>query len=699
MIDKSVQYLKGVGPQKAKLLAKLGISSLRDLLCHFPREYDDRRMVTSISLFAEQERITLAGKVTVCDAVKLSKRLSVFKAAIDDGTGTAYACFFRKVNPYHNHDVFLSLKEKFKKGSLVIVNGRATVSFGEKQVNVEEFETSNTEDGAIKIEGFKRIAPVYPLTKGITNKWLRSVMERALKGCAASFKEIIDENTRLRFGLMTLCDAVKRMHFPPDAQGAEAARRRLAYDEFLLLETALTLARQKNQQKAKKREYAIKRSLLTPFRQRLGFEFTVSQKKTINEIFADMQKSNPMNRLLMGDVGSGKTVVALSAVLLAIENGYQAVFLAPTEILAEQHFITIKRMLDGLGVKAAILTARYSSKRKEKTALLNDLQSGAIDLLVATHAALEKNVVFKSLGLAVIDEQHRFGVLQRGIVRGKAEHPDMLLMTATPIPRTLTLTLYGDMDISIITELPPGRQPIETRHVNDLQAYEFIKAQIKRGRQAYIVYPLVEESDKTELKAAVQEAQSLSNSVFSDFKVGLIHGQLAPEVKDGIMQSFRENKYDILIATTVIEVGIDIPNASVIAIEHADRFGLATLHQLRGRVGRGKERSYCLLIGEPKTEEAKTRINTMLKHSSGFDIAESDLGLRGPGEFFGTAQHGIIALKAGNIISDQNIIMKAKETACSIIDTDPKLSLDENAELKREVVRQYSGKLDLLSVG
>jgi len=697
MLDSNVQFLKGVGPSKAKLLAKLGICTVRDLLYHFPREYDDRRTTSRIADFAPAERMTISGKVAASDVVKLTQNMAVFKAAIDDGTGIAYAVFFRKFNPYHKHDIFSSLKKVFEVGARLIVNGKASLNFGEKQIQVEEYEVE-TQDSKNYIN-FKRIVPIYPLTLGISGKWIRTMVKLALEIHSADAEELLPDEFRANLGLMPIGRALNMIHFPAEPGDSDNARSRIAFDEFLLIETALFIARSRNSKITKNRTYTLKRNLLTPFRNKLNFEFTNAQKKCINEIFSDILNPSPMNRLLMGDVGSGKTVVALCAMLLAIENGFQALFIAPTEILAEQHFITISRMLQGINVRIAILTGRDSSKKKKKSSLLEKTAKGEIDLLIATHAALESNVKFKNLALAVIDEQHKFGVIQKGQIQKKAKNPDILLMTATPIPRTLSLTVYGDMDISVIDELPKGRQPIVTLHSNEMEGYNLVKNEINSGRQAYIVYPLVEESDKVELKAAVQEAETLSATVFKEFKVGLIHGQLPADIKDSIMQSFRDRQFDILIATTVIEVGIDVPNASVMVIEHSDRFGLATMHQLRGRVGRGANKSYCVLLGTPKTDEARLRIETMLKYLSGFKVAEADLDLRGPGEFFGTAQHGLLVLKAGNIVKDIKIIEQAKLTASEITSADPDLKTPAFAKLKSAIIMQYSNRLDLLKIG
>lgn len=672
----------------------MGIGTVRDLLGYFPRDYDDRRSVTKIAHVLPGKQVTILGKVEASEAFSISRSLSVFKVAISDGTGIAFALFYRKKNPYHRHDVFGSLKESFAPGRRVALSGTFELNFNEKQIKADEYETSAPEDAA-SLSGFMRIVPVYPLTEGINQKWLRGFISSALETYAAEWPDIRGDSAGP--GALSVSQALRDIHFPQDLESAERARLRLAFDEFLLLETALELTRSRIRQSVKPRTYEVKRNLLTPFREKLNFEFTAAQKKVINEIFSDIEGPKPMNRLLMGDVGSGKTVVAVSAMLLAVENGYQAALLAPTEILAEQHYLTLNRLLDGLPVKTGLLTGRLSGTGKKKTELRAAAASGATDLLVGTHALLEKKLAFERLGLVVIDEQHRFGVLQRAAIQQKAEHPDVLVMTATPIPRTLALTLYGDTDVSVIDRLPPGRRPIATKLLNADQSYDLVKKEVRLGRQAYIVYPLVEESDKLALKAATSEAEKLSSTVFRDLKVGLLHGQMGPDEKEKIMKDFRAGNYDILIATTVIEVGIDVPNATVMVIEHADRFGLATLHQLRGRVGRGTADSYCILVGDPRTDEAKRRMEIMQTISDGFKVAEEDLALRGPGEFFGTSQHGLPVLRAGNIVSDTALIEKAKATAREIAASDPALAAPANGALRSELVRLYGGRFGLLN--
>jgi ATP-dependent DNA helicase RecG len=692
---KPVQFIKGVGPAKAKLLARLGISSVRDLLGHFPREYEDRRNILKIAGLVNGQKAVISGTIEASDIVKLNFSLSVFKVAVQDGTGIAFGLFYRKSNPYHSHDIFSTLKKTLERGKKVLLSGQVEINFGEKQLRVEDYAV---DDGSTALDEFRRIVPVYPLTEGINQKWLRSLVSTALAKYAEGWGELVPEEIIRAMNLSRSAGALRVIHYPAGLPEAETARQRMALDEFLLLEAALSLSRKAHSKLSKPRSYEIKKNLLTPFRSKLGFEFTAAQKKVINEIFTDMQRVKPMNRLLLGDVGSGKTVVALSAMLLAAENGYQSALIAPTEILAEQHFLTINQILDGLGVRTALLTGR-SSKAAEKRKIKESIASGAAGIIIGTHALLEEKIAFKKLAMIVIDEQHRFGVLQRAKIQAKSSKPDVLVMTATPIPRTLALTLYGDLDISVIDKIPPGRIPVSTIHYPEQAGYDMVKAQVKAGRQAYIVYPLVEESDKIELKAAVKEAENLSATVFKGYRLCLLHGQLPSQEKERIMLDFRAGKYDVMIATTVIEVGIDIPNATVMLIQHADRFGLATLHQLRGRIGRGSEKSYCVLLGEPRTPEAGARFDVMLSTSDGFKIAEEDLKLRGPGEFFGTAQHGIPPLKAADLIKDVKILEKAREIADTITGSDPGLDSPSNKSLRDELLAAYGAKFGLIKVG
>ncbi len=697
-LDTSIQYLKGVGPRRAALFERLGVSTVRDLMGYFPREYDDRRNATMIARMAGGEKVTVQGVVQAADKMSLSQGLSVFKVAFADRSGVAMASFFRKSNPYHRHDVFSTLKSSFVPGAHVWFSGVCEYMFGKKEIRVEDYEIIPAGASPDEPVNFKRILPVYPLTEGLSQKWLRSFLREAIHVHAGEWIDILPPALREKYRFIPASDALKEIHFPTDFTRAEQARQRLAFDEFLLLESALILSKSGAGAVKKPQSYDIKKTLLTPFKEKLRFEFTPAQKKAINELFSDMQEPEPMNRLLMGDVGSGKTVVALSAMLLAVENGCQAALLAPTEILAEQHYLTLRSFLEGLPVTCGLLTGKTSSKKKERARLLKSIEDGDVSIIVGTHALLEKDIRFKCLSLIVIDEQHRFGVLQRAALQSKSAHPDVLLMTATPIPRTLALTVYGDMDVSVIDRLPPGRQKITTVHRMEFEAWELIRREIAAGRQAYIVYPLVEESDKVELKAAVEEATMLSRTVFRDFRVGLLHGQMTAEAKDAAMRTFREGSFDILIATTVIEVGIDVPNATVMVIQHADRFGLSTLHQLRGRVGRGTAPSTCVLLGAPKNDVSKRRIAAMLSTTDGFKLAEEDLAIRGPGEFFGTAQHGMPAFRAANLVTDTRLIEQARALARDTIESDPPLHRPEHAPLAAELRRAFTHRLRLIRI-
>ncbi|OGS19286.1 MAG: ATP-dependent DNA helicase RecG [Elusimicrobia bacterium RIFOXYA2_FULL_40_6] len=688
-----VNFLKGVGPKKAKLLSKLGINTISDLLTYFPKEYDDRRIYKKIAELKEDEKTTISGIVKLSDLMKISPYLWAFKAAISDSTGLIYATFYRK--PNYKYDVFSKLKKDFAYGSKIILHGKIEKFYNSKQIKVEEYElVSEAFFGTIHTN---RIVPVYPLTEGINSKFLRTLIKTASDKYSQFFPETLPEEIRKINKLIPAKKAIEQIHFPDEYTSLETAHRKLAYDEFLLIQLAMQFSRKQYIEKEKKHSYSIFKHFLTPFKNNLNFEFTNSQKKVINEIFCNMQLKHPMNRLLIGDVGSGKTVVALSAILLAIENGYQVAFMAPTEILAEQHFYTIRQFIDGLNIRTGLLTGSTSPSIKKTT--IQELHKGEIDLIIGTHSLIEQNIKFKNLSLIVIDEQHKFGVAQRQLLREKSL-TDTLIMTATPIPRTLALTVYGDLDISTLDEMPPGRLPVKTIQTTDKKAYEFIREEIKKGFQAYIVFPLVEESDKLELKSAVTQARHLAVSEFPGLRVGLLHGQLKGWEKEKIMLEFKENKFDILIATTVIEVGIDVPNANVIAIEHADRFGLATLHQLRGRVGRkSKMESFCLLIGTAKTEDSKVRIETMISTNDGFKIAERDMELRGHGEFFGTSQHGMSELKIGSITQDFDIITSAKKTAEEIVLNEKLLIDPEYLNLKNELMKKYAEKLSLFPVG
>ena len=692
-----IKYVKGIGPKRALALSKLSINTVEDLITFFPRAYQDRTIRTKISNILFNQHYCIFGKITGTHIKKLSTKLSVFSANINDGSGIIVANFFRKVNPYAKFDIFATIKKDFKINSFVYIYGMCEIKFGQKQVSVDDYEIVENENSST--EKFNKLVPVYNLTAGITQKNISLALKLVLNNMANIYPDIISSNVKYKTKLPSISSAIKTIHFPNSLQEAELARQSFALQEFLLLQIVLTKAKQKNVIKQKVIRYEIKRNLLTPFKNKLKFEFTNAQKKAINEIFNDMMSTKIMNRMLMGDVGSGKTVVALSAILLAVENGYQTAIVAPTELLAEQHYLTFKNMLKGLNVNIELVTSSTLKSKKKQKEILPQIENGTTNIIVGTHSVMQDRINFKNLSLVIIDEQHRFGVLQKASAIAKGNNPDVLMMTATPIPRGLAMTIYGEMSVSVIDELPPNRTPIETYCLSENIAYMNAKEEIEKGNQIYIVYPLVDESDKIELKSATKEAQKLSKTIFKDNKVALLHGKMKPKEKNDVMIKFKNKEYDILIATTVIEVGIDVPNATMIIIQHANRYGLATLHQLRGRVGRGQKKSFCILVSDAKGKIAKQRLKIMTSTCNGFKIASEDLKMRGPGEFIGTIQHGFPEFKAGDIIKDVKLIEYAKQVAIDIISKDPELLLPENVNINFLINNKYSNLSKIINVG
>lgn len=696
-LSTDIKYIKGIGPKRALALSKLSINNVEDLITFFPRTYQDRTIKTKISNILFSQHYCIFGKITNVYTKKLSMNLSVFSAEINDGSGTVTANFFRKVNPYAKFDIFATIKKDFKINNFVYIYGICEIKFGQKQVSVDDYEIVENESSPT--ENFNKLVPVYDLTAGITQKTISSALKIVLNDMANIYPDIISNKVKYKTSLPSISQAIKTIHFPNSLQEAELARQSFALQEFLLLQIVLTKAKQKNVVKQKVSKYEIKRSLLTPFKNKLKFDFTKAQKKAINEIFSDMMNNKAMNRMLMGDVGSGKTVVALSAILLAVENGYQTAIIAPTELLAEQHYLTFKNMLEGLNVNIELITSSSLKSKKKQKEILPQIENGTTNIIVGTHSVMQDRINFKNLSLVIIDEQHRFGVLQKASALAKGNNPDVLMMTATPIPRGLAMTIYGEMTVSVLDELPPNRTPIQTFCLSENIAYMNAKEEIDKGNQIYIVYPLVEESDKSELKSATQEAEKLSQTVFKNNRVALLHGKMKPKEKNEVMMKFKNKEFDILIATTVIEVGIDVPNATMIIIQHADRYGLATLHQLRGRVGRGQKKSYCILVSDAKGQTAKQRLQIMTSTTDGFKIASEDLKMRGPGEFTGTMQHGFPEFKAGDIIKDVKLIEYAKQVAVDIISKDNELLSPENANINFLLNNKYSELSKIINVG
>ncbi len=665
-------YVKGVGPARAEMLAAKGLHTVEDLIGYSPFRYEDRRNVKPIAQLAPGEMATVIAEVRSAKLAGMRRRnLGLFEATFGDGSReTLYGKWF--------HGGYLAS---------VIVPGLKIALYGKIEIDSytghlsmlhPEFEILSLEDDdADTALHTGRVVPVYEAAGKVTARVFRILVHRILESISP-IEDHLPEGIRDRLKLVDLWSAVRTMHFPPEDEDLRLlngfrspAQLRLIFEEFFWLECGLALKRSKA-----KLQPGIAFELNDRVREKikamLPFKPTGAQKRVLVEIAQDMAAPHPMNRLLQGDVGSGKTLVAAEAAIIAVENGYQTVLLAPTEILATQHFFYLKNLLHKIGYVVAPLTGSHT--KREKAQIKKLLAAGLVHLVVGTHALLEEDVEFQKLGLAIVDEQHRFGVMQRLKLFEKGRHPDVLVMTATPIPRTLALTIYGDLDTSVIDELPPGRKPTITKHVPENrveQVYSFLRKQIEAGRQAYVVYPVIEESETQAMKAAQQMHTHLAEIVFPGFEVALLHGRLPSDEKERVMERFKKGEVHILVATTVIEVGVDVPNATVMLIEQAERFGLAQLHQLRGRVGRGAEQSYCVLVTGKLNETGRERIRTLVDSNDGFHIAEMDLKLRGPGEFFGTRQSGLPALRIAHIIRDQEILELARREALDFIEKPP----------------------------
>ena len=692
----SIQYLKGIGPAKAKLFERLEIFSVADLLHYYPRTYQDRRENAPNQGLNPPSLVVFKGRVLRAQTIP-ARSVLIFKAFLTDAQNNQIECTWFKRRSFRNFrfDPFAALKKDFKIGAEIWVIGRRENrnNFFDNKITVEEYYPVSSPDTPWHAG---RLTPIYGLTEGLTNKQFRQFMREALTGTDAQNEpDILPPALAEKRGFIGSAQALHAIHFPTSLSELENARARLAYEEFLLLATAWGVKRTQTKAVAKNYSYQIHKNLLTPFRQNLGFEFTGSQKKVINEIFADLQSALPMNRLLQGDVGSGKTIVALSAMLLAAENGYQSALMAPTEILAEQHYLTFQKILKKLKVPVAVLTS--STKTADRRKILAGLASGSISIVVGTHALIQDDVQFKNLKLAVIDEQHRFGVRQRGKLKEKTARLDLLTMTATPIPRTLALAFYGDLAVSTLTELPPGRRPIQTRMADEFQAQHIVKEEVQKGRQAYIVYPLIEESESISAKAVTEEFEKLKTA-FPQFRLAMLHGQMSRTEKEKVMADFAAHKTDILVATPVIEVGIDVPNATVMVIQNAERFGLASLHQLRGRVGRGQHDSQCVLVAQHKGSLSRERLNIICETCDGFKIGQRDMQLRGPGEILGTRQSGDFEFKAGDIFKDRNILQWAIEDRDELLADDPLLQKPQHAAFKTRLLELYQQNWHLIDL-
>ncbi|MBE9506561.1 MAG: ATP-dependent DNA helicase RecG [Chloroflexi bacterium] len=671
-LDSPVTALQGVGPRQAKRLTKLGVHTIRDMVYCFPRRHDDYSQLKPINRLEYGEEITIIARVWDAGARQTRGGGTLFKATLSDGTGSIESTWFNQ--PY--------LADRITAGKQIVISGQVDEYLGRLCFKSPEWELLEEE-----LLHTARLVPVYPLTKGITAKWLRRLIKRTVDYWSKRLPDHLPASVREKADLLNLETAIVQIHFPDNKGLLERARYRLAFDELFVLQIGL-LRRRHLWRSEPGRPLPVDDATLNNFIGSLPFELTRAQRKTLQQIVADLRSNQPMNRLLQGDVGSGKTVVAAAAMALTAAAGAQAALMAPTEILAEQHYQTISRLLQqvpGVAPTERLLTGSVTGQEREE--VYAGLADGSVDIVIGTHALIQEGVQFKDLALAVVDEQHRFGVRQRAALRQKGYNPHLLVMTATPIPRSLELTLWGHLDVSIIDEMPPGRRPIVTRLILPTErerAYAFVHSQIEKGHQAFIICPLVEESDKIEAKAAVEEHERLQKHVFPKLRLGLLHGRLKGEEKEATMARFARGELDIMVATSVVEVGIDVPNATVMLIEGADRFGLAQLHQFRGRVGRAEHESFCLLVSDSSSPEAQERLQAVEASSDGFALAQKDLEMRGPGEFLGTRQSGFPDLKLASV-TDLHLIEAAREAARRFFETDPELTNPDNRLLARRV--------------
>ncbi len=685
MIDlkQSVQFIKGVGPSRVKLLNILGIYTIEDLISYYPRTYEDRTKITKIAELQDGQSAMIEGVTTSgASTARLRRNMTITKVIVEDDTGRALISWF-------NQDYVktrIHAKEKYR------FFGRVSKKSGITEFNSPVFDAENEQKNTGKI------VPVYPTTKGLNQTSIRQAIKNALALVNEKLEESLPEYIVKQYNLMSLEDATNQIHFPSNMEKFTLARKRLAFEELLTFQLALLSLKTQydNEIRGIKYDENVKMSDVI---NTLPFRLTKAQLRVLEEIDRDMESEKPMNRLLQGDVGSGKTIVAMISAYKAVKSGYQVAVMAPTTILATQHLENFNKILSSFGIKSELLIS--SLTKKQKQIVLDKLKSGEIDIIIGTHALLQENVEFKKLGLVVTDEQHRFGVKQRSIIAGKGNNPDVLVMTATPIPRTLAIVVYGDLDISVIDELPPNRKKIDTLAVRENMTgriVEFIKKNVDEGRQAYIVCPFVEDNEDMEnVKSIEKLTKTYKDDIFKDYKVEILHGKMKPKEKDQVMQDFKDNKISILISTTVIEVGVDVPNANIMVIENAERFGLAQLHQLRGRVGRGEYKSYCILKYNGNSDLIRQRMETMTATDDGFKIAEKDLELRGSGEFFGTKQHGLPEFKIANIFDaeDIKILKLVQELAIKIEAEDSKLENEKNKKLKKMVMRIREERIEL----
>jgi len=701
----SLQNIRGVGPKRASILAEVSLVSVADLYDYFPRRYLDRTTIKSIGALHDGETVTVVGSVTGTKLENSGRGTSRFKVQISDGSGVLELTWFRGIHYF---------SKAIRHGDMVAVHGRVTF-FGRTpgmqhpdydRLGGGDGDEHQEEPGDDELYKTGSIIPIYPTTEvmkqaGLNSAALRRIVHRAFRDHPLRITEYLCQEIIDSFNLMPLSEAYRQLHFPDSPEQLERARYRMKWSELFFAQLFFALRRTEERQHLTSAHFDHSGRMTASLHEQLPFTMTGAQKRAVREIYHDLKSGRQMNRLLQGDVGSGKTLVAQFAMTLAVDNGVQSAFMAPTEILAFQHYAGLKRIFEPLGIRVALITGKQPVKQRREA--LARLEQGEIDIAVGTHAIIESGVIFRNLGLVIIDEQHRFGVLQRKALQEKAENPHVLLMTATPIPRTLTMGIYGDLDVTVIAEMPAGRKPIRTRLCREEdkpELFRLLRQQIAEGRQAYIVYPLVEESEKMDLKAATESYEQLRSEVFPELRLGLIHGKLPAAEKESVMEAFRSGQIDILVGTTVIEVGVDVPNATIMVIEHAERFGISQLHQLRGRVGRGEHSSSCFLVCSKLTGDAKERLQAVESTNDGFRLSEIDLKIRGAGNLLGREQSGTVSgLKIADLLTDGEIMRSARSAAFELVKRDELLSQPENAMIRAYYENHFRKRISLADVG